>query len=377
MTLDNGLKYTALHKQHTALGARMGGFAGYEMPMWYEGIRQEHLTVRSDVGLFDLSHMGELFIRGREAFDLIQHLTCNDLRRIGDGQCQYTLLPTPQGGVVDDLIVYQTTPEDYMLVVNASNIEKDYNWIVEHNSFDCTVENRSDELSLVAVQGPKTDDLLLRFGLKSIRKQSAFTFKRTKVNGRQVIVAGTGYTGERGFELIVDNADAGWLWDTLMEQGANLGVCPVGLGARDTLRLEMGYSLYGHELSDEISVLEANLEWTVRFGPDFLGRDVLQQQKLDGVRRIVAGLTVEKKYGSPRHGATVCDAEGRELGRVTSGSFSPSLDRGIALAMIEPLSSGIDTWLSVDIRGKQVPAVVCPVPFYSRKAASASAGSAG
>lgn len=360
------VKTTALHGRHLALGARMGQFAGFDMPMWYEGIKAEHLAVRKHVGVFDLSHMGEVFITGREAFDLVQYLTCNDVRRIGDGQCQYTLFPTPEGGVVDDLIVYQISPEEYMLVVNASNIDKDFQWILDHNKFDCEVENRSDEYSLVAVQGPKTDDVLRKVGLSKIDRQEAFTFKRTKLKGHRIIVAGTGYTGERGFELIVPNESAEWVWDKVMEAGAEFGAKPVGLGARDTLRLEMAYSLYGHELTDEISVLEANLGWTVRFGPDFIGKEHLQRQAESGVKRITAGIIVEKKYGAPRNGAPVKTAKGESAGLVTSGSFSPSLDCGIALVLVDPAHAEPGTGLQVEIRSKLCPAEVTTLPFYKR-----------
>jgi aminomethyltransferase len=366
MSVEVSVKQTALYDRHVALGARMGAFAGFDMPLWYSGIVAEHLNVRENVGLFDLSHMGELFIKGREAFDLIQSIGCNDLRRIGDGQCQYTPMPTPEGGVVDDLIIYQVNPEDYMLVVNASNVDKDFEWIKSHNKFDCTVENRSDKLSLVAVQGPKTDALLKAFGLKNIDRQAAFTFKNTKFQGNRLTIAGTGYTGERGFELIIENDLAPWLWDRLMEVGQDFGAMPIGLGARDTLRLEMAYSLYGHELSDEISVLEANLLWTVRFGPDFIGRDFLLKQHKDGVKRQVCGLTVEKSAGAPRHSAPIYSEAGQEIGKVTSGSFSPSLDKGIALVMVPVEYTAPGTPLLVEIRGKRASATVCETPFYSR-----------
>jgi aminomethyltransferase len=359
-------KHTALYDRHLALGARMGEFAGFDMPLWYEGIVAEHLAVRSGVGLFDLSHMGEVYIEGRQAFDLVQALTCNDVRRIGDGQCQYTLFPTPEGGVVDDLIVYQINPEHYLLVVNASNVDKDFDWIVAHNSFDCSVTDRSAELSLVAVQGPKTDALLEAAGLKNIAAQRAFTFKQTKLKNNRLTVAGTGYTGERGFELIIENDKAGWLWDTLVEAGQSLGVKPIGLGARDTLRLEMGYSLYGHELSDTISVLEANLEWTLRLGPDFVGKDFLVRQHAAGVKRLVTGVVMDDKGGSPRHSAPVFSPDGSEIGAVTSGSFSPSLSTGIALALLEVEHTQPGTKVMVELRGKRLPATVTPVPFYKR-----------
>lgn len=366
-SISTNLKRTALYDRHVALDARLGTFAGFEMPLWYTGIKDEHVSVRRKVGLFDLSHMGEVMVRGPQAFDLIQHLTCNDLRRIGDGQCQYTLLPTPTGGVIDDLIVYQFNPEDYMLVVNASNIEKDFNWIVEHNDFECELTNRSDELSLIAVQGPFTNDLLAAIGLKGIKSQKPFTFRRTKLGGMRVIVAGTGYTGERGFELIVDNADAEKLWDMLADAGREFDARPIGLGARDTLRLEMAYSLYGHELSDEISVLEANLAWTIRFGPDFIGKDVLVKQRDAGVDRTIAGIVVQEKRGAPRHSAPVYSKAGQRIGLVTSGSFSPSLEIGIGLVLVPPKYAGIGEQVLVDIRGTRVAAKVVELPFYSPK----------
>jgi aminomethyltransferase len=366
MGVDNVVKRTALYEKHVELGARMAAFAGFEMPMWYDGIKAEHLAVRSTAGIFDLSHMGEFFVEGREAFDLIQYLTCNDLRRIGDGQCQYTLLPTPSGGVVDDFIAYQFNPESYMLVVNASNIDKDFAWIVEHNKFDCKVTNRSDDYSLVAVQGPKTNDILTMLGFKRVAAQAAFTFRKFKHEGRSIILAGTGYTGERGFEIIVENKDAAWLWDSIMALKDKFGFVPVGLGARDTLRLEMAYSLYGHELSDEISVLEANLGWTVRFGPDYIGKDVLLKQKNEGVKRLVMGFVVDDKRGAPRHGAPVFNESGAEIGYVTSGSYSPSLDKGIALALLEPSYNVPGTRIAVEIRGARVSAEIVELPFYKK-----------
>lgn len=361
---ESTVKHTALFEHHVSLGARIGAFAGFEMPLWYSGIKDEHLAVRQKVGVFDLSHMGEIFVSGRQAFDLVQYLTCNDIRRIGDGQCQYTLLPTPDGGVVDDLIAYQLSPEEYLLVVNASNIEKDYAWICEHNSFDCEVANRSDELSLIAVQGPQTDELLKEIGVKNIKAQKPFTFRRVKLQGKRITVAGTGYTGERGFELILPNEDAPWLWEALLKAGEPLEAQPVGLGARDTLRLEMGYSLYGHELSDKISVLDANLGWTVRFGPDFIGREYLLKQQQSGVKRTIAGLVAGENTGAPRHGAMVYAQGGEAVGTVTSGSFSPSLERGIGLALIMREHAEVGTRLDVDIRGKRAQAQVVELPFY-------------
>jgi aminomethyltransferase len=337
------------------------------MPLWYEGIKAEHLTVRANVGLLDLSHMGEIFISGPQAFDLIQYLTCNDLRRIGDGQCQYTLFPTEEGGVVDDLIVYQYNPEKYMLVVNASNVAKDHAWILKHApKFDCKVDNKSEAYSLVAVAGPRTDALLEAAGFKDIAEQKAFTFRTVKIDGKSIIVAGTGYTGERGFELIIENEHAGWLWDRLFALAPQFGGKPVGLGARDTLRLEMAYSLYGSELSDTISVLEANLGWAVRFGPDFIGKAYLEKQKAEGVKRIICGLVCADKGATPRHDAKVCDSAGTQIGYVTSGSFSPSLEKGIALALVATEHTTVGNELQVEVRGKLAPATVVDLPFYKK-----------
>jgi len=370
MHSTEAVKRTALFDRHVALGARMGNFAGYEMPLWYEGIKAEHLNVRNHVGIFDLSHMGEFYVKGTQAFDLVQYLTCNDLRRIGDGQCQYTLFPTPDGGVVDDLIVYQINPEHYLLVVNANNIAKDFQWVVEHNRFDCDVVNRSDELTLVAVQGPNTESVLKDFGIKAIAKQRPFTFRRLKIEKRPITIAATGYTGERGFELIIDNEHATWLWDSLMDIGEKYHACPVGLGARDTLRFEMAYSLYGNELAEDISVLEANLGWTVRFGPEFLGREFLVKQQQEGVKRVIAGVVVERNHGAPRHGASVYSTDGEQIGYITSGSFSPSLNQGIALVLVDPKYSEPGMNLLVDIRNKKVQASVIELPFYRPTKAS-------
>ncbi|MCB1220942.1 MAG: glycine cleavage system aminomethyltransferase GcvT [Planctomycetales bacterium] len=364
----HSVKHTALHTRHVNLGARMGEFAGFMMPLWYSSIKEEHDAVRNGVGLFDLSHMGEFFINGPQAFDLCQYLTCNDVRRIGDGQCQYTLFPTPEGGTVDDLIVYQQNPESYMMVVNASNIDKDFAWVTKHNRFDCTVENQSDDYSLVAVQGPNTDALLEAFGFKNISAMSQFTWKRTKLHNRSVILCGTGYTGERGFEIIVANEDAGWLWDGLMKVGEQFGVKPIGLGARDTLRLEMAYSLYGNELDDNTSALEAGLPFYVRTGPEFIGVDVLRRQEQEGVTRKVCGLVVteEKRSAAPRHGAPVYSSEGEDIGEVTSGSFSPSLDKGIALASLKKGYWEPGMHVQIEIRGRRMNAEIVNLPFYRK-----------
>lgn len=347
-------------------------FAGFVMPVWYQnqGIITEHTAARKNAGIFDLSHMGEIFFRGDRAYEFLQYVLCNDLRKIGNGGCQYTLLPRPEGGVVDDLIIYQTNPTSYFAVVNASNIEKDFNWFVEQNEeggFGVEIRNRSDEYSLIAVQGPRTEEVLTAAGFANVHCDIPFTFRRLKHKNVRVILSVTGYTGERGFELIVKNNSAAWLWDELMTAGRPMGMIPVGLGARDTLRLEAGLCLYGNDLDDTTSVMEANLEWTIGWNKEFLGRELLERQKEQGVERLLFGLTVEKKLGAPRHGARVLNLEGDDVGVVTSGALSPHLGRSIAFCYLRPKLAVEERELQVEIRGKRVPATTAKPPFVKHR----------
>jgi len=370
MDLDG--KKMVLHDQHIALGARVIEFAGFAMPVWYEGqgIIAEHMAVRKGAGIFDLSHMGEIFFRGKTAYDYLQHVLCNDLRKIGNGGCQYTLLPRPEGGVVDDLLIYQINPSSYFAVVNASNIQKDYRWFVEQNEkggFGVEIENRSDEYALIAVQGPKSEQVLTAAGFSNVHCDFPFTFRRFKFKNVRVILSATGYTGERGFELIVKADSAVWLWQELLEAGRPLDLIPVGLGARDTLRLEAGLCLYGNDLDDTTTVMEANLEWTIGWDKEFLGREALERQKQRGVKRLLFGLTVEGKSGSPRHGARVLTPTGEDAGVVTSGSFSPYLGRNIAFCYLQPELAQEGQKLQVEVRGKLAPAAATRPPFVKHR----------
>jgi len=365
--MDSTTKRTPLYDTHVKLGAKMVDFAGYMMPVWYPaGIVKEHLAVRNGVGIFDLTHMGEFFIKGERAFDFVQHVTCNDVRKIGNGGVQYTLFTTPEGGVVDDLLVYQINPEYYMMVVNGSNIDKDWEWVNRHNDVGVELKNSSDGYSLIAVQGPRCEDVLTATGFEDVAYDHPFAFRRVKREGKRVYLCVTGYTGERGFELIIQNAGAQSLWNDLVAAGADLGITPVGLGARDTLRLEAGMCLYGHELDDTTSVIEANLGWTVGWDKDFLGKDVLVRHKANGTDRLLFGLTVEKKFGSPRPGAKIF-AEGTDVGVVTSGSYAPSLENNIAFCYLHPAACEAGRELTVDVRKKQVPATTVKPPFIRHR----------
>jgi aminomethyltransferase len=365
--MDETAVKTALYDRHVQLGAKMVEFAGYLMPVWYPtGIVKEHLAVREGVGVFDLSHMGEFFIKGPRAWEFVQHLCCNDLRKIGNGGVQYTLFATPEGGVVDDLLVYQLNPEHIMMVVNASNIAKDWEWVNRNNNFGVELTNASDEYSLIAVQGPDTEKVLEAAGYKGVAHEHPFTFRRIKHNGVPLFQCVTGYTGERGFELIAANEHAPALWDELMAAGAPHGLTPIGLGARDTLRLEAGMCLYGHELSDTTSVLEANLEWTVGWNTGFAGEELLGKQKAEGLKRILGGITVEKEHGSPRPHAKIY-ADGSPAGEVTSGAPSPVLDKGIAFCYLRPDLLEEGRQVEVEVRGKRVPATVVRPPFVKHR----------
>lgn len=365
--MEADIKKTPLYDKHVALGAKMVEFAGYMMPVWYPtGIVKEHLAVRNSVGIFDLTHMGEFFIKGPRAFEFIQHITCNDVRRIGNGGVQYTLFPTPEGGVVDDLLVYQLNPDSYMMVVNAANIDKDWAWVNKQNNFGVELTNSSDEYALIAVQGPRTEEVLMRAGFTNVAYDHPFTFRKVKRDGDQLFLCVTGYTGERGFEIIVKNAGAAKLWDDLMEAGKGLDLLPIGLGARDTLRLEAALCLYGHELEKDTSVVEANLNWAIGWTKEFLGKDVLVRHRDEGTKRLLYGIVVDKQFGSPRPGSKVYDRD-KEIGVVTSGAPSPVLDKGIAFCYIRPESCEPGRELAVEIRGKHAPALAVKPPFVKHR----------
>lgn len=358
------LKQTALHETHLALGAKMVPFAGYEMPVRYSSDIAEHQNVRDGVGVFDVSHMGEFFLRGPQALALIQKVTSNDASRLVDGQAQYSCLPNATGGIVDDLIVYRMSSEEYMLVVNASNIEKDWNWISQHNDMGAEMENKSDAYSLFAVQGPKAVEAMQALTPIELAAMKFYTFEIGSFAGvDEVIVSATGYTGSGGFEIYVKNEDAKAVWDKIMEAGAPYGILPTGLGARDTLRLEMGYCLYGNDIDDTTSPIEAGLGWITKFSKDFINKAAIEAQKENGVERKLIGFVMEEK-GIPRHGYAIKNEAGEEIGVVTSGTMSPSLGYGLGLAYVKTAFAKADTPIKIVVRNRELQARVQRPPFY-------------
>lgn len=357
---------TPLYAAHLRRGARMVAFAGWEMPVYYAGILEEHRAVRERAGLFDVSHMGEVEVRGAGALEACQRLVTNDVAKLAVGASQYAVLCRPTGGIVDDVIYTRTAEDRYFFCVNASNQQKDFEWIREHRG-DAEVENRSDEFAQLALQGPRAAAILQHLTPIELDDLRSFTSAEGEVAGARALVSRTGYTGEDGFEIYISPTDAEALWEALLEVGAGDGLVPVGLGARDTLRLEKGLMLYGNDIDDETSPLEAGLGWVVKLEKgDFIGRDVLLRQKSEGVARRLVGLQVEGG-APPRHGYRVL-AAGQPVGVVTSGTKSPTLGVGVALARIEASASRGDDGLAVEIRSRQHPARIVPLPFVPRKA---------
>lgn len=360
------MKHTPFYSRHLALGAKMVPFAGFQMPVSYTGITEEHLAVRSGVGVFDVSHMGEFILKGAGCLDLVQRLTSNDASRLQAGKAQYSCLTNDRGGIVDDLLVYCLEPEKaYMLVVNAANIEKDWSWIREHNSADTEMHNISDRTCLLAVQGPKALAVLQRLTGQDLSTIPYYSFVRASLAGvDNVLISATGYTGAGGMELYFEdkNDQAVRIWTALMEAGQPEQIRPVGLGARDTLRLEMGYCLYGNDIDDGTSPLEAGLGWITKFQKEFTGKQALLAQKASGVPRRLVGLRMRER-GIPRHGYEIRDAAGRRIGEVTSGTQSPSLGQPIALGYVESAFAEAGTELFIAIRDKALQAEVCKTPF--------------
>lgn len=363
--MSGDLQKTALHDRHVALEAKMVPFAGYDMPVQYPtGITEEHRAVRERAGLFDVSHMGEFVVRGPDAEALIQKITVNDITRCEVWQAQYSAMTLESGGIIDDLIIYRL-PDHFMLVVNASNREKDWAWVAKHaQGMDVEIADRSDEFALLALQGPAAREILRPLADVDIDGIGYYRFARGQVAGVDAIISGTGYTGEDGFELYFDASAAPRLWDALLEAGAEKGLIPAGLGARDSLRLEVGYALYGNDLDEEHTPLESALAWITKLDQgDFVGRDALVKQKEAGIPKRLVGLRLTAR-GFPRHGYPVL-AQGRQVGVVTSGISSPSLGEGVALARVEDGFHAAGTEVEVEIRGKGVPAVVQRPPFYT------------
>lgn len=362
------LKRTPLFPVYEEHGARVIDFGGWELPVQFAGIQKEHEAVRQRAGLFDVSHMGEVKISGADALSFVQRLTTNDAAKLEDGQCQYSLMCYPNGGVVDDLLVYRLSEQVYMLVINAANIEKDIDWMREHLSGDVTLRNISDDTALLALQGPDAESILAKLTDAPIQTLKPFRFlQETSVAGIKALVSRTGYTGEDGFELYVDSSDAVKLWGLLLDAGKNEGLVPAGLGARDTLRFEARLPLYGQELNADITPLEAGLSFFVKLDKgDFIGREALTGQKAAGTPRKLVGIEMIER-GIPRSHYPVY-ADSCKIGEITTGTQSPTLKLNVGLALIDSAYSKPGTEVFVEIRGTQVKAKVVPTPFYKRKA---------
>ena len=359
------MKTTPFTEKHISLGAKMHEFAGYNMPIEYSGIIDEHMTVCQGVGVFDVSHMGEIWVKGPHALEFIQEVTSNNAATLTPGKIQYTCFPNETGGIVDDLLVYAYEPEKYMLVVNAANIEKDWNWCVDHNRVGAELENSSDNMAQLAVQGPKAVETLQKLTSVNLSEIPYYHFKVGEFAGVQnVILSNTGYTGAGGFELYFYPKDAMAIWDAVFQAGEEFGIKPAGLGCRDTLRLEMGFCLYGNDIDDTTSPLEAGLGWITKFvdGKNFTNRAALEQQKAEGVTRKLVGFEMIDR-GIPRHGYNLLDAEGNVIGHVTSGTMSPTRKVGIGLGYVLKEFSKIDSEIYLDNRGRHLKAKVVKPPF--------------
>jgi aminomethyltransferase len=358
------LKKVTLNDVHVALGAKMVPFAGYNMPVRYSSDLDEHHTVRKAVGIFDVSHMGEFLVKGPAALDLIQRVTSNDAAKLTPSKVQYSCLPNTEGGIVDDLLVYMLAPEEYLLVVNASNIQKDWDWINHFNTNGAQLQNISDNISLFAVQGPKAIAALQPLTTVDLAGMAYYTFSQGEFAGvPDVILSATGYTGSGGFEIYVPNENALAVWDKIMAAGQAHGIKPIGLGARDTLRLEMGFCLYGNDINDTTSPLEAGLGWITKFNKDFTNAESLKEQKEKGVSRKLIGFEMAE-LGIPRAHYEITDAAGEIIGEVTSGTQSPSLGKGVGLGYIATAQSTPGTGIFIKIRNKLLKATVVKLPFY-------------
>ncbi len=360
------MKSTPFTNKHIALGAKMAEFAGYNMPISYTGINDEHAAVRNNAGVFDVSHMGEFILKGEGALDLIQRVTSNDASKLSNGKAQYSCLPNAQGGIVDDLLVYCIEENKvYMLVVNASNIEKDWNWIQQHNTTNVEMHNISDKTCLLAIQGPNATKILQPLTEMDILNLKYYTFVKGVFAGvENVLVSATGYTGAGGVEIYFEdsNGAADKIWDAIFEAGKAAGIKPIGLGARDTLRLEKGFCLYGNDIDDTTSPLEGGLGWITKFSKEFTAKDMLEKQKAEGVQRKLVGFEMIDR-GIPRHDYKIKDANGNEIGKVTSGTQSPSLQKAIGLGYVATAHANFDAEIYVEVRDKLLKAKVVKIPF--------------
>ncbi len=364
------LKQTPFFNCHHAAGAKLIDFGGFEMPVQYAGIRKEHAAVREAAGLFDVSHMGEIMITGPNALDAVQYLTVNDASKLVPGKAQYSAMCYENGGIVDDLLVYMLAPEKYMLVVNASNKDKDYDWMIQNNPHKAEITDFSDDMCLLAVQGPKTDDILAKLTDRDLSAIRFYTFETGTFAGfGNVILSATGYTGERGFELYINKneADPETVWNRIMEAGADHGLQPCGLGARDTLRLEMGYALYGNDITTETHPLEAGLGWITKVDKgEFCGREKIMEIKEAGISRKLVGFVTGSPRDIPRKDYALFSESGDEIGFVTSGSQSITESKGIGMGYVKKEFSSPETVIHIEIRGKKVPATIQRPPFIKR-----------
>lgn len=360
------MKNTALSHIHESLGAKMVPFAGYNMPVQYEGVNAEHETVRNGVGVFDVSHMGEFLLSGANALALIQKVTSNDASVLEIGRAQYSCLPNNEGGIVDDLIVYRMKEDQYLLVVNASNIDKDWNWISSHNDLGVDMRNLSDDYSLLAIQGPKAVEAMQSLTNVDLAAIKYYHFEVGPFAGiDNVIISATGYTGSGGFEIYCKNSEVEQVWHKVFEAGAAFGIKPIGLAARDTLRLEMGFCLYGNDINDTTSPIEAGLGWITKFTKDFTNSENLKKQKEAGVTRKLIGFELIER-GIPRHDYEIVDANGNNIGIVTSGTMAPSLGKGIGMGYVATEFAGVDSEIFIQIRNNKVKAKVVKMPFYKK-----------
>lgn len=358
------MKDIALTEMHKALGAKLVPFAGYNMPVQYEGVKAEHETVRRGVGVFDVSHMGEFLVIGERAIDLLQLVCSNDIAKINIGQAQYNYFPNEQGGIVDDLIVYRIRENEYLLVVNASNIKKDWDWLTAHNSFDVQLKDISDDYSLLAIQGPKAIEAMQSLTETDLSAIKFYHFEVAPFAGIDyVIISATGYTGSGGFEIYCKNEYAKQLWEKVMEAGADYGIKPIGLAARDTLRLEMGFCLYGNDIDDSTSPIAAGLSWITKFNKKFVNKEDLKAQKENGTEQKLVGFKIDEK-GIPRQGYPIVNEAGKTIGEVTSGTMSPSLDVGIGLGYVPSELSAPGSKIFIQVRKNALPATVVKLPFY-------------
>ncbi|TXE05957.1 glycine cleavage system aminomethyltransferase GcvT [Gelidibacter salicanalis] len=358
------MKSTALTATHEALGAKLVPYAGFNMPVQYEGVSAEHETVRKGVGVFDVSHMGEFLIEGPHALELIQKVCSNDASKLTIGKAQYSYLPNETGGIVDDLIIYKMKEESYLLVVNAGNIEKDWNWISSKNDVGATMRDLSPDYSLLAIQGPKAVEAMQSLTSHDLSEIKFYNFVVGDFAGvEHVIISATGYTGSGGFEIYCKNSEVKQIWDKVFEAGASYGIKPIGLAARDTLRLEMGYCLYGNDIDENTSPIAAGLGWVTKFTKEFTNSEALKSEKEHGPENKLVGFELDDR-GIPRHGYDIVDGNGNKIGVVTSGTMSPSLNKGIGLGYVPAIFADAGSKINIQIRKNAVPATVVKTPFY-------------